>query len=458
MSNMSDGSAVVVGGGLVGLFASILLSERYRKVTLVERAEGLGGLCRSSTDQNGAVYDLGTHIPNLTLNERADRILFGTPTERERNWTTFEYICPAAYSAGKWNPETSLMDARHLPQELYSRGTEEFLSRKNGSEGENLATFIEESFGPTFRDALFAPLVRKLYGVEASELTAASSVNYFGLTRLVMFDRERTISLSKDEAYEARLGHATHEDYNASKDDLFRNFYLYPKGNHGIGFWMHRLASLARDRGVSILLGESVAQVEGQDGVVTSVQLQRAGGKMSCDLLAWTAPLEFALKAAGVDPGPSKTTLRTTAIYQLSFDRPLLNLQAAYIWNWDANFKIFRVTLYPNIDPAAANHHHLSAEILVSPEEADQVSCEQMHQELVDMGLVHRDARVVTQQRVVLHNTFPVPTEAHQAEVRSHHEQLGAMFRNLRLLGRHAGKVWFLSDCLLDTQRTIEAL
>ncbi len=447
---MGKNNCIVVGGGLVGLFSSILLADRFSSVTLIERAPHLGGLLRSSNDSNGACFDLGTHVPNFTLKPEVDEILFGTKEEIEQNWTIFEYIYPAAYSAGKWNPETSIMDARHLDEPLYEKAVEELLERSSESQATNLAEHVLETFGPTLCENLFAPLVRKLYGVEAQELVTSSSVSYFGLTKIVAFERERTQELMQNEVFAAKLGYTTHDDYNTSRNDRFRDYYLYPKGRNGVGFWMKRLEQLAQEKGVRICLNEFVSSLESKDGSVTSVQLGESKETLPCDFVAWTAPPAFALQAAGVPVGPPKSIFRTASVFHYSFDKPLLNKRSAYIWNWDPSFLSFRVTLYPNIDPQAENDYSLTAEVLSSPEEADGISLEQIHEELVRCELVDPAAQVRTQSKVVIHNTFPAPTEAHHAEVKTQNELLSNHFDNIRVLGRFAGKAWFHKDVLLE--------
>lgn len=453
---MRKNNCVVVGGGLVGLFSSILLADRFSSVTLVERAPFLGGLLRSSRDSNGASFDLGTHVPNFTLNPEVDEILFGNPDEIEQNWTILQYIYPAAFSAGKWNLETSIMDARHLDKPLYEKAVQELLQRSTASQSTNLAEYVLETFGPTLCENLFVPLVRKLYGMDAQELVTSSSVSYFGLTKVVAFDRERTLELMQNEVFASKLGFTTHDDYNASREDLFRDYYLYPKGQNGVGFWMKRLERLAREKGVRICLEESISSLELRDGSITSIQLGESREMLPCDFVVWTAPPAFALKAAGIPVGPPKSIFRTASVFHYSFDKPLLNTRSAYIWNWDPSFRIFRVTLYPNIDPQAQQDYSLTAEVLSSPEEAEEISLEQVHDELVRCELVDSEAQIRTQSKVIIHNTFPAPTAAHHAEVKAQNELLSSQLNNIRVLGRFAGKAWFHKDVLLEAWEALK--
>jgi len=54
--------ALVVGGGLAGITAALELADQGAKVTLVERAPVLGGLCRSVPDPVAGRVDTGQHV------------------------------------------------------------------------------------------------------------------------------------------------------------------------------------------------------------------------------------------------------------------------------------------------------------------------------------------------------------------------------------------------------------
>lgn len=54
--------ALVVGGGLAGISSALELADRGARVTLVERAPVLGGLCRSVSDPVAGRVDTGQHV------------------------------------------------------------------------------------------------------------------------------------------------------------------------------------------------------------------------------------------------------------------------------------------------------------------------------------------------------------------------------------------------------------
>ena len=81
-------NCVVVGGGLCGLFSAIILADKFENVYVIESDQSCGGLLKSVTDDAGVVYDQGTHIPNSTMIDEIDDILFGDEENRSKNWNT----------------------------------------------------------------------------------------------------------------------------------------------------------------------------------------------------------------------------------------------------------------------------------------------------------------------------------------------------------------------------------
>ncbi|MHB8313713.1 MAG: FAD-dependent oxidoreductase, partial [Candidatus Dormibacteria bacterium] len=53
---------VVVGGGLAGVSCALELADHGHRVSLLERAPQLGGLCRSVVDPVAGRVDTGQHV------------------------------------------------------------------------------------------------------------------------------------------------------------------------------------------------------------------------------------------------------------------------------------------------------------------------------------------------------------------------------------------------------------
>jgi len=455
---MSRNTAAVVGGGLCGLYSSILLADRFDKVYLIDKADECGGLLRPAVDDRGIVYDLGTHVPDLTLDPEIDEILFGTPEEIAEHWTDLGVLKTGNFFGGKWNLENPTADARCLPRDVYEKGIAELISRTEVSRAGGILDYLVETIGPTFTTEIVAPVVKKLYDADPGTLTTTTSVAYFGLSRVIALSPEVTNKLKELEAFDLKLGYHTAADFLArlERDGTRRGQFYYPRQNVGVCFWTRRLQRLAEEKGVEILNNESVETIDHNGKHVKSVTLGSRGEAVDIDFLLWTVPPVFALRAAGIEVPKANLVFRTANIFHYSFDRPLLNRESHYLWNWDGDYQGFRITLYPNmqpeIDPPLNN---VTIEALSSREEADGITLEQMHEELVRMGLVAANAKILSQLKQTTHDTFPVPTfEAEQA-VKNNHAQLCDAFDNVFVGGRFGGKAWFHRDVVREVHGEI---
>jgi len=463
---MSRKNGVVVGGGLCGLFASILLADKFEQVYIVETDEHCGGLLKSVRDDRGIFYDQGTHIPDQTRVPEIDQILFGSEKEIQENWTDLEDFKSGNYFEGKWNLENMTADARCLSKEIYNKGTLELLSRVEPSHAEDVLTYLIETIGPTFTSEIAGPVVKKLYDESPAILTTGSSVSYFGLTRLIALTPQVTNKLKELEVFDEKLSYHTNSDYQkrlatdgiALSDNYRPKKYYYPKRNVGVYFWIQRLVRLAEAKGVRILNNEYVEKIEHDKNSIKSLTLGKCKKTLNCDFLLWTAPPALALGALNIPVPKANLQFRTANIFHYSYDQALLNQESHCLWNWDRNYKGFRVTLYPNMQPEIQpSLNNITIEALSNAEEADGITLELMHEELVRMGLVADSANILSQLKQTVHNTFPVPTFEFRQAVENTSNQLTESFDNVLLAGRFSGKKWFHVDVIKEVYYEVNA-
>jgi len=454
---MERNDCVVVGGGIVGLVSSILLADRFRRVSVVEKTETLGGLCGSIADDQGNYFDHGTHIPSFTGSVPLDEVVFGTPEEIVENWTVLEFLKNGNYHNGEWNLSGPTIDLRTLPEELYARACAELILRHQGCDSVDLTTYLLETLGPTTTLQVLAPIVDKLYAVPPTELSLVFSVRYFGLSRVVAFSREVTNNLKALPAFDDKLGFHTEEDYRACLNGSLDGAYLYPRSGKGVGSWIGHLEKKAAAKGVEFITGDHVSSITQKQGCIRQLELD-GHGVLPCDCLVWTAPTHMALRAAGLTTPKAELTFRTACIFHFAFDQPLRDTTSHYHWCWDSNFKTFRITLYPNLEPhLTRSRNNLTMEVLCSPEEAEGITTEDILCEVHELGFVSRDARCVSRMKKVEHSTFPVPTPAFNEYVTSCVGQLEESLSNIILLGRYSGRTWFMRDVLMEAWEVISS-
>lgn len=444
-------NCIVVGGGLCGLFSSIILADKFKNVYVIDSDEHCGGLLKSVKDELGIVYDQGTHIPNTTGIEEVDNILFGSESQRSQHWQDLGKLKTGNYFGGKWDLETQIVDTRKLPEQVYQKGILELLSLTEQSTAEDIATYLNETIGPTFTSEIAYPLVKKLYGqdVDAGSLKTHSSVSYFGLSRVIGLSPEVTKKLKEIPAFDDKLGYHSTADYDQRilNDETVEPTYYYPTNGRGVQYWIDGLIEQAKAKGVEFITKEYINKIEHKTGSISKVHLANSNKVLNCDFLFWSAPPALALNAAGITSKKAKLDFRTANIFHYNFDLPILNSESHYIWNWDLKAKSFRVTLHPNLDKNK-NTNHLTIEALSGKEDSDKITSEDMLNELKDMKLISNETKVISHLRQTIHNTFPVPTFEFSEATKDNYEKLSKEFNNVMVSGRFSGKHWFHGDVI----------
>jgi len=462
---MKKDNCIVVGGGICGIFSAILLADKFTHVYLIEKDDECGGLLKSVQDANGNIYDQGTHVPNNTFIPEIDEILFGNKSLQDENWSNLGKPRTGNFFCGQWNLIHQMLDVRNLPEHIYQKGIVELLSITKESKAKDLVTFLIETLGPTFTQEAVAPIAKKLYGkdVDLTQLTKDSSVGYFGLSRVLALVPEVAKKLKELPLFDTKLTYHNEKDFeeriekDGETNSQFQ--YYYPKNNKGVGFWVEFMISQAKAKGVKFLTGEYVSAINYQDDVIHTIDLGKSGEQLPCDYLWWTAPPILALKAANIKVEPRKVSFRSACIFHFTVDKPLLNNSAYYLWNWDENYKAFRITLYPNMQKnTLTKGYKVTAEVLCSHSETENVSLSDIFEELKEIEIIAQDAKILGELKQVIHNTFPVTTFEMSEAIEDHYNTLTSAFNNIHLAGRFSGKNWFHHDVLKSAYKDIKQL
>ncbi|MCO7190051.1 MULTISPECIES: FAD-dependent oxidoreductase [unclassified Pseudoalteromonas] len=451
---MANNQAVVVGGGICGMVAALLLKQRFTDVVLIEQADTVGGLFCSVKDSSGAAYDMGSHIPNATGVAELDEILFADADTS--SWHKIARLCSGNYFGGSWDLNSPFPDASKLPQDIYQQGCGELINLASLPESNLIYEYCANSLGIVFTESIVVPILRKLYGQDAPLKSLTMAAGLFGFTRILALPADVTATLKQLPAFDAKLGYQREADFQQRKaqDNLGEVTYYYPTTGEGIGYWVAQLQKRVERVGVEIVTSERVANIAHHDKKVTSLVLANSGRVLDCDFLFWSAPPFIALAAMGLTPARGQVTLRTALIFHLNFDRPLLDKQSHYLWVWDPSSAIFRLTLYPNLT-GQCNHNHLSAEILCSPDEINSFTQSEIIEQLVSMGIVDPLAKCVSGETQVINNTFPVPTTEFQAVNQQNYETLSNCVDNVIVSGRFSGKCWRQAEVLIEAYESI---
>lgn len=422
--------SVVVGGGLAGLVAGLLLLRRGERVVLVEREASCGGLLRTLDLPGGRSFDQGTHLARETGVRELDELLLGELAPRA--WRSFETLACGHHAAGRLEVDSPFLGLDALPAALRARAASELLALPlDRAPHTELDSWLRARFGPTCLEHVLEPLVRARTGRATHEL-APELAPILGLTRVRAFAPAAARALKRSARFDQRLAYPTHDEGWSG----LRSFY--PRRG-GIGRWIAQLAERFEREGGLVFTGQNVSRLERQGARVRTVALS-SGFLLPCDRLVWTLPAALCLRAAGLACEEARPPALEAELYHFEFDAPPA-VPLLYATNHDARLRCFRATLYTNLQgrSPAPDAHLCTAELLRAPNQPAPPEPEKIAAELRAMGLfpAGANARCLARQR--LPAAFPVPGPEHRRAAARVLEQARSTFANAHFLGRANG-------------------
>lgn len=438
--------SVVVGGGIAGLAAARLIAERDQKVALVERDAELGGMLRSVVDDAGRAYDIGTHFILATGAPGLDAVLFDKADREE--WIRFEdSLREGNYFCGRLDQKSGCIDAQLLDRPVFERGLAELVSQSPSTETfGNLGQQLDSMYGPTFAKEIFRPVMRKLTGSDLSEL-APDMHRTFSVSRLIVANSETSRALKSSPLLDGKIAYARSEDGTSNITKYYPRF-------GGVGGWVESLAERSGAKGTEFLLGQSVKHIEVVNRRVKSLQLT-SGDELPCDYLVWTLPAATFLHVTGNKAGGTRPDFRQLFLLHLAYDTRVLS-DCHWITCYEPDFLTYRVTLYPNIVGGCSSSHHLTVEVLLNPQERPEGIEARVQDELVEMGIVKRSARVVSMLTEQIQNALPITTPDMVASNIQNMEAAQSIAENVAFVGRASGS-HFQIDILKDVDIALAA-
>ena len=445
----AESSACVVGGGLAGLATAALLNAQGHAVTLVESSTELGGLLRGRVQPGLGTFDCGRHLIDSTGSDTLDALLFRS-VEASSDWNRFPEIPNAAYFAGHLS-DSGFIDSNALGADLHDKGLEQLLALPPDAGDGSLRIALEERFGKTFTDHIYAPVVKKLLGLPLEELSA-SAISFFGLGRLVCGTPAEAISLKGgDPWHDARLA------FHRPRAGVRSFEYYYPR-HGGTGRWIALLVDELKESGVRFLTGDSVVGATLEGDRVRSLELG-SGKSLDTGLVAWTVSPVHLLRATGraLPGGLARPRFTGTLLVDLIVDRAPAT-DALYVSCYDPTMETFRVTLYDNLERSGHEPpHRLTVEVIRHPGTNEpEPSDAALFDELRRMGIFPAGTRVMASARDHLPDSYPLLTDEFLSSRDALLDAARGIASNVHLLGRAAGSGFFKHDVyrhIVDTFR-----
>ncbi len=447
---MSD--VVIVGGGIAGLTAALLLAEKDFRVKLIESAPDLGGLLRSHTRGQWGEFDHGTHVFSETGLEELDAVLFaelrGSP-----DWIGHPHCTQDTFFSNR-RQQSSFLDVRLLGTELHDRAWQEMQALSPPEQSPTtLAESVASAYGPTLEKHVFSPVMQKMFGTGLDEL-ASDAAQLFGLRRLVLGTPEATRELKA-----AHPWHDSRLAFHHLTEGASPIRHFYPR-ECGIGLWTKQTITRIKALGVEILASTQICKVElDKTGRRLEALVLSNQRRLACDSLIWSAPAFHLLKLAGLPllAGVSPPRHRRAMIADLVLDRPL-DSHSHYLTCYEPTMRTFRVTNYgalqnkPTRTPAK-----VTMEVLTDANASDQITQHSLLSELVAMGLVPSETKILESWLDGVNHGFPILTPGFKRDALALGDFITSQLDNVLLGGRASGRVFFMKDVILDIHRQIQS-
>ena len=273
----------ILGAGPCGLTAAWELAKKSVDVTVVEKDDAVGGLCKT-VRRDGYQFDLGGHrfISKDTRLVEDIRTLMGSDLLRRNRKSVIRFrdrqydyplnLRSVVASSSPWmNLKFGagyLASATGLRRPLSEEGT--------------FDNWTEKRFGRAISDVFFGPYTEKLWGISGDKLSSDWAA-------------QRIPSLNAKNVLMEALG------FNRKKTRSFAPVYLYPK--RGMGAIFESMAEDITRLGGKVLTSASVIgfETEGDKLRTAVVDLGDGGQILEADLFLSTIPLDTLHNLPSID-------------------------------------------------------------------------------------------------------------------------------------------------------------
>jgi protoporphyrinogen oxidase len=442
-------STVVVGGGIAGVVAALLLSKHEgTTVTLIESGPELGGLLRSRKRGDWGDFDHGTHVLSETGEEELDHLLFAEARQCPQ-WLRHPHLIQEVVF-GESRRISPFFDTRMLPKEVHDQALEELQSRPPSSDIHlTLEDSVMAAYGTTLRDHVFSPVMLKMLGVPLNQLGTEAQV-LFGLKRLVIGTAEQARSMKAASSWnDMRIA------YHNVAEGARPVTHFYPR-SRGIGLWIEQIRATLEQAGTRIITNASIERLHVKSGRVSEVTL-RDGPSLSCSDLIWSAPVPQLLRLAELPlpNGLTRPNHRSVQLVDLVLSHSI-DSSAHYITVYEPSLQAFRITNYAALRALPqAELGKVTIEVLADP--GTPCNVQALVSELMAMQLVSPDAKVLGAWVEEVNHGFPIITPHFTRDVLAMAKAALASLGNVHLVGRSNGRTFFMKDVLVDVWEQMSA-
>lgn len=419
---------LIVGGGIAGITAALLLEQKAESYLLVEAESELGGLLRTKKSA-GYFFDYGTHILSDTGIDELDKLLLDLEPDL---WNEYDRLKSGSYfNCFDSNGPVISLEKNITEKKLLNQCIYELLSSLD-SDGDysDLESKLISLFGITIYKEVFYPILFNIYGKELTELDPVAN-QIFGLNRISCLNGSISRMLKNIPELDDRIA------YHDSNALVSSNKYFYPKSG-GVGNWVEDLSE--KLSGV-----KTRCKVEGiiKEGDYFSVSFSDNSTVLVKNII-WSLPSSMLCRLLGVPAAGGKPEFLHTTLYHFVIDKkPATDI--FYYHDFNPLNNIFRVTLYSNI--SQEKEHRLTVEILDKKE--SNLSSEDILSEIIKTGSLDKMTNILYSEKDYLGPSFPIITPGFVDASRQNREALEGS-DNIYLIGKGRGDIFFTRDVVVD--------
>src|SRR5450631_2803379 len=193
-----ENTVLIVGGGLSGLFAALLVSRKYPgyRVVLVERGAELGGLYSSFGADEYGYFDHGPHIFYESGIEEVDAQIRDVLPDSDWIWLEGNRKDIAgAYYNGRLQTYSHYPDLRTLDRDQYRTCLADFFQNLGAARAteppcESAGEYFRSRFGEFISELVVEPILRKIWGRPGQDLDPFAA-RIVSMDRVILFDNEK---------------------------------------------------------------------------------------------------------------------------------------------------------------------------------------------------------------------------------------------------------------------------
>lgn len=438
---MNRKSVIVLGGGIAGITAALVLAAQDYQVTLIEKEQRLGGLLNTAYSFNGYNFDYGTHFLATTNIASLDNLLF--PDSFIQSAFHYPYIKAGNVFNNKLNSQSPSLDMRALEDSAYNEVCAQLFNLSEHTEyfpqEITCEAQLNQEFGPVITKKIFSPILKKLVDEPLNELTADAH-KLFSLQRIIVGNEYVTNILKSQARFDSCLSH------HCFSQGISKNTVYYPKA--GMKAWIDSLTKQLISSGVNIITDADIENIDYQSQWQCKFKDNK---KLSSDRLISTISPYVLSKIVDLSlPQLPSIKLRNIHLFHFIFEGKL-NTDLHYFYNYEQSHLAFRVTLYPKIN----ENSHLTIEVLNNDGKYDEQSIEKhastLIQELLDLEVITPNQETLHSHYQYLGPSFPVQTPEFKQASKLLEKTIVQSFPNLESAGKAQGKSFFMLDVMKET-------